>query len=141
MTYAEKLKDPRWQKKRLEIMERGGFSCNVCGDSKSELHIHHSEYCGNPWDVPSTSLHTLCVKCHERVENFKKRLSIMLCSQPSHRMIERFLFLCDTQGEPAVFSVLEHSSHSQSLWQKFFDLCADETLHEEFAHIRQTEVK
>ena len=25
--YVEKLKDPRWQRKRLEIMQRDGFRC------------------------------------------------------------------------------------------------------------------
>lgn len=29
MTYAEKLKDPRWQKKRLRILERDAFACHM----------------------------------------------------------------------------------------------------------------
>ncbi len=30
MTYAEQLKDPRWQKRRLEILQRDEWRC-LCG--------------------------------------------------------------------------------------------------------------
>jgi len=42
MNYADKLKDPRWQKKRLKIMERANWECESCGDSEKTLHIHHN---------------------------------------------------------------------------------------------------
>ena len=42
--YAEKFKDPRWQKKRLEILERDDFSCRVCYDASNTLHVHHCFY-------------------------------------------------------------------------------------------------
>jgi len=29
-TYAEKLKHPLWQRKRLEILNRDGFKCAQC---------------------------------------------------------------------------------------------------------------
>lgn len=44
MTYYEMLKDPRWQKKRLEIMERDEFACRDCGDKESTLNVHHTYY-------------------------------------------------------------------------------------------------
>ena len=67
MTYSEKLKDPRWQKKRLEILERDGWACQICGDSENPLHVHHRIYIkGNaPWDYDADSLVTLCEVCHE----------------------------------------------------------------------------
>lgn len=72
MTYAEKLKDPRWQKKRLKIMQRDKFECWYCGDKESTLHVHHEEYIGdNPWDTPNKHLLTLCEDCHE-VEHLLK---------------------------------------------------------------------
>lgn len=43
--YSEKLKDPRWQKKRLEILNRDEFACRFCGDNKSTLNVHHISYC------------------------------------------------------------------------------------------------
>lgn len=66
MTYAEKLKDPRWQKKRLEIFERENYTCQSCGDTSTTLHVHHCHYFkGNPWDTDSGWLKLLCEKCHE----------------------------------------------------------------------------
>jgi len=63
--YAEKLKDPRWQKKRLEVMERDGFACRDCLDDKSTLNVHHCHYSkGDPWDTDSKFLMTLCEDCH-----------------------------------------------------------------------------
>ena len=67
MIYSEKLKDPRWQKKRLIILQRDDFKCVLCGDDKTTLHVHHSMYCGSPWRTPNEYLHTLCVHCHEIV--------------------------------------------------------------------------
>lgn len=32
--YKEKLKDPRWQKKRLQIFERDDWCCQKCGDER-----------------------------------------------------------------------------------------------------------
>jgi hypothetical protein len=69
-TYYEKLKDPRWQKKRLQIMDRDKFSCRYCGNSERTLNVHHLLYekGANPWDYESNLLVTLCEKCHEMVE-------------------------------------------------------------------------
>jgi len=66
-TYREKLLDPRWQKKRLYILERDRWSCAYCGDTESTLHVHHKRYhrSVDPWDVPDSDLVTLCCKCHE----------------------------------------------------------------------------
>lgn len=62
--YAEKLKDPRWQKKRLEIMSRDKWACTSCGDGKSQLHVHHEKYKGDPWEAQDKHLKTLCEDCH-----------------------------------------------------------------------------
>lgn len=64
--YSEKLKDPRWQKKRLKILERDDWKCQTCGDPKETLHVHHLYYekDRDPWDYPDESLITLCADCH-----------------------------------------------------------------------------
>ncbi len=70
-TYSEKLKDPRWQKKRLEILERDDWRCQACGDKKSTLNVHHTTYfpgC-NPWGYPDVLLITLCDTCHSYEHN------------------------------------------------------------------------
>ena len=35
--YSQKLKDPRWQKKRLQILERDEWNCQICHDNESTL--------------------------------------------------------------------------------------------------------
>ncbi len=66
MTYSEKLKDPRWQKKRLEVLNRDGWACRDCGDTTKQLHVHHSHYeRGAPWETGEQFLLTLCRGCHE----------------------------------------------------------------------------
>ena len=61
----EAYKDPRWQKRRLQIMERDGWACIACGRTDQTLHVHHKAYHGMPWDVSDHSLQTLCEKCHQ----------------------------------------------------------------------------
>lgn len=67
-TYADKLKDPRWQKKRLEIFLRDNWTCKTCGDTKTELTVHHKEYKQDlePWEYEDSFLETKCVNCHEQ---------------------------------------------------------------------------
>lgn len=64
MTYSEKLKDPRWQKKRLQILKRDRFKCRYCGDKQTELQIHHLKYSGEPWEADNENLITTCKHCH-----------------------------------------------------------------------------
>lgn len=64
MDYSTKLKSPKWQKKRLEVFNRDNFSCRTCGDTETELHVHHLKYTGEPWDAPLEDLQTLCKDCH-----------------------------------------------------------------------------
>lgn len=66
--YQAKLRDPRWQKMRLEVLNRDEWRCKICGDATSTLHVHHRWYerGGEPWDVPLECLVTLCETCHEQ---------------------------------------------------------------------------
>lgn len=67
MTYAEKLKDPRWQKKRLETFEAHGWKCDSCLTRINTLHVHHRYYVPGrqPWEYPVDCLQVLCSKCHK----------------------------------------------------------------------------
>lgn len=66
--YLEKLRDPRWQKKRLEILSRDNWKCRYCQNAEQTLHVHHTFYKDGfePWDYHDNSLMTLCADCHER---------------------------------------------------------------------------
>jgi hypothetical protein len=65
--YSEKLKDPRWQKKRLEIFERDKWMCQKCLNKDLTLHVHHLWYLNNkePWEYDNDLLLTLCTSCHD----------------------------------------------------------------------------
>ena len=67
MTYQDKLKDPRWQKKRLQILERDNWTCQECYNSDRTLHVHHKFYekGREPWDIDNDLLTTLCKDCHK----------------------------------------------------------------------------
>lgn len=65
-TYSDKLKDPRWQRRRLEIYQRDNFTCIYCGDKTKELQVHHVLYLSNrdPWEYDEIHLVTACRDCH-----------------------------------------------------------------------------
>lgn len=72
-SYSELLKHPKWQKKRLEVLERAGFKCEDCGEKEETLHVHHGYYESGkmPWDYDSNSLHCLCEECHKVAHELK----------------------------------------------------------------------
>lgn len=73
MTYQQKLLDPRWQRRRLEILERDGFICRLCKDPHTTLHIHHLIYRKiEPWEYEDDELITYCKHCHSIAEYYKK---------------------------------------------------------------------
>ncbi len=65
--YWEKLKDPRWQKRRLEVFQAAGFECANCHASDQPLHAHHLRYKkgADPWDYNDRDIVCLCESCHE----------------------------------------------------------------------------
>lgn len=68
-SYGEKLRSPKWQKRRLEILNRDQFTCRLCGDKESQLHVHHLRYekGADPWDYNNGSLVTVCENCHDEL--------------------------------------------------------------------------
>ena len=72
--YQRLLRDPRWQRRRLEVFVRDGWACRECGERGRELQVHHTVYVAGkaPWEVPMRTLVTLCVTCH-RTKRKKKR--------------------------------------------------------------------
>lgn len=65
-TYAEKLLDPRWQKRKGEILLRDNHKCRSCGATHITLHAHHIFYVEDtdPWDYSDDALITYCEVCH-----------------------------------------------------------------------------
>lgn len=101
MEYSRKLQNPKWQKKRLEILQRDQFKCIHCGCDDKELHVHHRwyQFGKDIWDYPDTCFETLCYECHEYIEmNIKDSTSDMqvllrrtLLNQDDYNVICRLL--------------------------------------------------
>lgn len=72
MAYKDLLLLPEWQRKRLEILQRDNFRCVFCTDSRSTLQVHHEAYMGNPWDISSDKLKTVCCHCHTVIHTIPK---------------------------------------------------------------------
>jgi hypothetical protein len=70
-TYSEKLRDPRWQKKRLQVLERDNWTCKMCSDKETELHVDHTSYSGEPWEALDDQLQTLCKHCHKMMTDWR----------------------------------------------------------------------
>jgi hypothetical protein len=78
VTYAEKLKDPRWQKRRLKVMEYAHWRCQICGTKDKTLHCHHSYYTKGkqPWQYPDGSIICICQACHEKIHPEKVQAAV-----------------------------------------------------------------
>jgi len=93
-TYKEKLNSPKWQKLRLEKMQQSNFSCELCGDDESQLHIHHIQYIAgfDPWMYGLHELQCLCDSCHtlthldkRKIDNYaQKELGLVVRKTANH---------------------------------------------------------
>ena len=91
--WSAKLKDPRWQKLRLKVMERDGWKCVICDSNDKVLHVHHIVYDRrnpNPWEYDAETLQTLCRECHkvrqELIDNAANALKLALKNVPTDRV-------------------------------------------------------
>jgi hypothetical protein len=81
--YYELLRDSRWQRKRLEIMERDEFTCTKCGAADgATLNVHHTYYIKGhkPWDYDNDMLFTFCEECHKEMHEQKDKILLGMCS-------------------------------------------------------------
>lgn len=95
MDYQEQYKDPRWQKKRLEVLIRDGWQCQWCGSKDKTLHVHHYGYEDEKaiWEQSSKTMITLCEDCHERegdmVKESLKKLTQILRLYLGHSVLNQ----------------------------------------------------
>ena len=73
--YSALLRDPRWQRKRLEILQRDEWACQQCFGTDSTLHVHHRVYTDGkaPWEYEEHLLVTLCEECHNEEHGWAQR--------------------------------------------------------------------
>lgn len=67
ISYRDLLRDPRWQKRRLEVLQAADWRCSRCRSHKTNLQVHHRRYIRGlmPWDYTDEQLVVLCDDCHE----------------------------------------------------------------------------
>lgn len=125
MTYSEKLRDPRWQKKRLEILERDEFMCCVCQDSEHQLHVHHKNYSKNtaPWDYPDSNFVTLCCECHEIVKYIQSYASNIAGFEPGITTLRRCVELLESPFTDEFQIVVSRMINNPELITKFYKVC------------------
>lgn len=121
--YSNKLLDPRWQKKRLEILNRDEFVCQRCYDNESTLHVHHLYYEAGkePWEYEQKDLITLCSDCHEyekeaRTEYEKMLLTLLkkngFMSDDVYFIVEGFLKLKIEKSPDVTASIIKFALSS-----------------------------
>lgn len=93
MTYSEKLKSPKWQKKRLQILSRDGFTCRNCGNTENTLHVHHKFYRKGVeiWDYEDEVYETLCHECHSTITDLDKEINELLAHTVDDTLSKIFL--------------------------------------------------
>ena len=106
INYSDKLRSPQWQKKRLQILNRDKFTCKLCKDTETELHVHHKFYekGKQPWEYPDNVFVTLCKHCHVAVESIVKEngevffdyLEIVKVNTLQNKDVLLFIRYCDT---------------------------------------------
>ena len=120
MTYAQKLKDPRWKVRRLEIIKAFNGKCAHC-DSTNRIEVHHINYRKDrePWEYRDSELMCLCRNCHELVESeVIPDLRGLVMLVPGHTLFG----VCELLGRSAeslktsnrdisIVSILEEAAH------------------------------
>ena len=66
LTYAEKLRDVRWKRRRDDLLRRSNYTCCECGtpliSGTMDLQVHHVVYIAalDPWQYPDELLVVVC---------------------------------------------------------------------------------
>lgn len=60
-SFADKFKDPRWLRRRAEIIAAADYQCQDCGATDTlEVHICYFEQGREPWDYPDEAYRCVC---------------------------------------------------------------------------------
>lgn len=99
--WSSQCRDVRWQKKRLEIMERDEFTCQSCGKNKNvTLNVHHIYYEKGlkPWEYESDLLITWCENCH-KIRHQQQKEALIMFSKSGIQEISDCIWMLDTMHE------------------------------------------
>ena len=123
--YASKLRDPRWQKKRLEIIQRDGFACCACKAKDHPLNVHHGFYARgvNPWEYSDDTLWTLCEDCHGMIQACTELIHSRI-AMVSPMEIARAFFGSDGLGN-MIGSLIAFMPLDDTQYSKYYDALMD----------------
>ena len=119
-TYSEKLRDPRWQKKRLEVLSEDDFTCMQCKSKDIELHVHHIYYRKGrePWEYNSDELSTLCKYCHLIVGYFdKKEMIVFNIKKTKSHFIVNALHDKDIENRSGLYILSIHNNEIEVVYR------------------------
>jgi len=71
MSYQAQLKQPEWQRRRMEMLERADCRCQHCDTRDESLEIHHHHYVPSrfAWEYTDDELMVLCKSCHQEIHS------------------------------------------------------------------------
>ncbi len=102
--YSQQLDTSEWKLKRLEILERDNFTCQVCM-SNEDLQVHHKKYLWDKkaWDYPNEYLITLCMHHHILFEYDKNPDTFTLKFIGTYEKLEKM-------------TIIRDKTHNQDQW-------------------------
>jgi hypothetical protein len=126
MKYYEMLKDPRWQRKRLEVMKRSDFTCERCGCKDKTLNVHHLYYekTKKPWEYDTNILRCLCEKCHKESSEEEHELIKWIYQLPHGNEIFNCIFSCvlvainDNEFEQNFFRIIASAADMGNRYER-----------------------
>lgn len=128
MSYADLLRDPRWQRRRVEILERDNRKCRECG-MVEKLQVHHRwyEFGLQPWEYDDSALVTLCESCHERVTMATRKIKAlqrMMSVQETETALAK-IEAARKQPRPPVYNAMYivEDEHGERWWISPFEKC------------------
>jgi hypothetical protein len=136
--YAEKLKDPRWQKMRLAILSRDEWTCQRCGNKDETLHVHHKWYergCA-PWEYPLESLITFCCTCHESETSLRKDIDDLII-----RVLRQHFIFDELLEIMSTFAQLKPFKNSDKFASYILSFLQVENLQERIEDFKKWEIK
>ncbi|SCU75542.1 hypothetical protein CNECB9_2370116 [Cupriavidus necator] len=85
MTYAQQLKHPNWQRRRLEMLSAANWACAKCGAADLMLHVHHKQYFKGrmAWEYSDEELAVLCEVCHTEHHSSEESIKAILAQAES----------------------------------------------------------
>lgn len=86
LTYAQILRDARWQRKKVHLFNVHGGYCHYpgCEHPNRTLDVHHKVYLRgrDPWDYPDWCFEILCESHHLVIQDRMERAHLAIASNP-----------------------------------------------------------